>query len=99
MAINIHMASYSLQASSTSVQTPNKLTRGPVRIWTSVAIYWVIGENPVAQAEGCARLAAGQTLELRLPTSCARLAVLAVDTPGSVTVTEVSGGARASCSL
>jgi hypothetical protein len=99
LAINTCMSSYSLQATSQSSHTPNKLTRGPIRIWSAVPIYWVIGENPVAQANGCARLAAGQVLELRLPTSCARLAVLAVNEHGSVTVTEVSGGARASCSL
>lgn len=92
------MASYSLQATSNSTHTPKKLSRGPIRIWTAVSIYWVVGENPQA-GPGCARLAAGQTLELKLPTSCARLAVLAIGEPGAVTVTEVSGGARASCSL
>lgn len=92
------MASYSLQATSESTHTPNKLTRGPVRIWSTVPIYWVVGEHPVARSSGCAMLAAGQVLELKLPTSCARLAVLAVKKPGSVTVTEVPGGASSSCS-
>jgi hypothetical protein len=99
LSINSCMASYNLQASAQSTHTPSKLTRGRVRIWSTVPIYWVIGENPVARSSGCARLSAGQVLELRLPTSCARLAVLAVDKPGSVTVTEVPGGASSSCSL
>ena len=93
------MASYSLQATSESTHTPNKLTKGPVRILATVPIYWVIGEHPIARSNGCAILAAGQVLELKLPTSCARLAVLAVNKHGSVAVTEVPGGASSSCSL
>jgi hypothetical protein len=91
------MSSYSLTATHTNQTTP-KLTRGPVRIWASVPVYWVIGEHPQA-GPGCAKLAAGQSIELRLPTSCGRLAVAAVAESGSVTVTELKGGARASCSL
>lgn len=99
LTINIYMASYSLHATSESTHTPNKLTKGLVRILASVPVYWVVGEHPIARSSGCAILAAGQVLELKLPTGCARLAVLAVNKPGSVTVTELPGGASSSCSL
>jgi hypothetical protein len=92
------MAAYSLSATDVSQQSP-KLKKGKVRIHASVNIYWVVGENPVANSRTCAVLRAGETLELRLPVKCSSIAVLAVDKPGAVTVVEHNGGARSSCSL
>jgi len=91
------MAAYSLTANNVSQQSPN-LAKGPVRIYASVAVYWVVGENPQARSSNCAMLAAGQSIELRLPVKCSRIAVLAVNEPGVVTVSETHGGAKASCS-
>jgi hypothetical protein len=92
------MAAYSLTATNTSQQSP-KLKKGTVRIYASVNIYWVVGENPTANNKNCAVLRAGETLELRLPVKCSSVAVLAVNEPGAVTVVEHNGGARSSCSL
>ena len=90
------MASYSLNANDQSVQTP-RLTKGRVRLSTSVNIYWAFGDNPIA-GPGCAMLPAGQNIELKLPVNCIRLAVMAVSIAGSATIIEIQGGARASCS-
>jgi hypothetical protein len=92
------MAAYSLTATDLSQQSP-KLKKGTVRVYTSVDIYWVVGENPTATADRCAFLRAGSTIELRLPVKCSCIAVLAVREPGAVTVVEANGGARSSCSL
>jgi hypothetical protein len=92
------MAAYSLSATDVSQQSP-KLKKGKVRVHSSVNIYWVVGENPVANSKNCAVLRAGETLELRLPVKCSSIAVLAVNEPGAVTVVEHNGGARSSCSL
>ena len=92
------MAAYSLTATDLSQHSP-KLKKGIVRIYASVSIYWVVGENPTANSKNCAVLRAGETLELRLPVKCSRIAVLAVNEPGAVTVVEHNGGARSSCSL
>lgn len=97
MAINIYMATYSIQANDVSQTTP-VLQKGPIRIHTEVTVYWTVGENPTATNK-CALLMAGQTRDLRLPVKCSRVAVLAVDSPGYVTVSEQSGGASSSCSL
>jgi hypothetical protein len=91
------MAAYSLTATDVSQQSP-KLKKGIIQIYTSVDIYWVIGEDPVATNDCCALLRAGQSIELRLPVKCSRLAVLAVRESGSVTIIEHNGGARSSCS-
>ena len=80
----------------TSTQGP-KLKRGVVKLYTNTAIYWVIGENPVANNRTCALLRAGQSIELRIPVNCSTVAVLAVSEPGYVTVTDLPG-AKASCS-
>lgn len=97
MAINISMASHSISANDVSQSTP-VLQKGPISIHTEVTVYWAVGENPVA-TDRCALLMAGQTRDLRLPVKCSRVAVLAVDGPGYVTVSEQSGGASSSCSL
>lgn len=75
----------------------DKLRKGLTRIHTSSTVYWTIGENPVAN-KNCAVLQAGASITLRIPVNCSKLAVLAVQEPGTVSVTELSGGARASCS-
>ena len=90
------MSAYSLHASSESQQTP-VLKKGIVKIYASVSIYWVVGEKPVATSVKCALLRAGETIELRIPVKCSKIAVLAVNQPGAVTVIEQLGGAKASC--
>jgi len=90
------MPAYSLPATTTSQATPT-LAKGPVRITTTVPIFWAVGENPIASSTGCAMLSAGKDLVLRLPVKCSRIAVLAVKTPGVVTVIEEFGGASSSC--
>jgi hypothetical protein len=92
------MAAYSLTATDVSQQSP-KLKKGVVRLYASVDIYWVVGENPTATASRCALLRAGNTIELRLPVKCSSIAVLAVRDAGAVTIVEHNGGARSSCSL
>lgn len=92
------MSSHSIKSNTDTSTTGAKLKKGLVKITTSTAVFWAIGENPVASRNGCALLPAGETLELQLPVNCSRLAVLAVSEPGSVTIAEVSK-ARASCSL
>jgi len=84
-------------ASSDSQSTP-VLQKGPITIYTEAAVYFVVGENPVAKSSGCALIRAGETVQLRLPVRCSRVAVMAVSTPGTVTITEISGGNSSSCS-
>ena len=91
------MASYNLQANDVSQSTP-KLQRGPVTIRTYVNIYFKVGEEPVADSKTCALLRAGESRTLNLPVKCSRIAVLAVSSPGAVTIEEEIGGAKASCS-
>ena len=91
------MASYSIQANDVSQSTP-VLQKGPISIYAHVAVYYIIGENPVASSKNCGLLMAGQTRDLRLPVKCSRVAVVAVKEPGYVTVSETGGGAKASCS-
>lgn len=92
------MAIYSIDSTTTESIAGPKLRQGKVRIFTTTTIYWSIGENPTADAKRSAVLKAGDTLELNLPVNCSRLAVLAVKESGTVTITELIGGARASCS-
>ena len=89
------MASYNIQANLTSQSTP-KLQRGEIKISAEVSVYFRIGNEPVADSQ-CAFIPAGETRQIRLPTNCLQVAVLAVNKPGSVTVWEVSK-AKASCS-
>jgi len=91
------MASYSINANDVSQSTP-VLQKGPISIHAQVAVYYIVGENPVANNKNCGLLMAGQTRNLRLPVKCSRVAVVAVKEPGYVTVTETGGGAKASCS-
>ena len=93
------MPAYSIQAQTASSQQSPNLAKGPVRIVATVSVYWAVGENPVASRTGCAMLAAGKDLVLRMPVKCSRIAVLAVNNPGVVTVIEEFGGARSSCSF
>lgn len=95
MAINIYMASYNIQANSISQSTP-KLQRGEIKISTEVAVYFRIGNDPIADNR-CAFIPAGESRQIRLPTNCLQVAVQAVSAPGSVSVFEVSK-AKASCS-
>ena len=95
MAINITMASYNILADKVSKSTP-KLQRGEIKITAEVTVYFRIGNDPVADSR-CAFIPAGETRSISLPTNCLQVAVQAVNTPGSVTVWEVSK-AKASCS-
>lgn len=89
------MASYNIQSNKISQSTP-KLQRGEIKITATVSVYFRIGNDPVADNK-CAFIPAGETRQIRLPTNCLQVAVLAVNTPGGVTVSEVSK-VRASCS-
>jgi hypothetical protein len=91
------MASYSLSATNISQQSP-VLKKGVVILYSSVAIYFVVGENPVVDPNKSALLRAGESREMRFPVKCSKIAVQAVSNYGSVTITEASGGVRASCS-
>ena len=92
------MASYSILANTSTSTVGAKMRRGRVRIHATTSVFWSIGENPVASREKCALLRAGETLEIRMPVNCSRLAVLAASESGTVVVTEVAG-ARSSCSF
>jgi hypothetical protein len=89
------MASYNIQANQVSQLTP-KLQRGEIKIIASVAVYFRIGNLPVADNK-CAFISAGTERQIRLPTNCLQVAVQAVNTPGSVTIVEINK-TRASCS-
>ena len=95
MAINIHMASYNIQASQHSQSTP-KLQRGEIKIIADVSVYFRIGNDPIADNR-CAFIPAGESRQIRLPTNCLQVAVQAVNQQGSVTIVEVSK-TKASCS-
>ena len=90
------MASYSLTATNTSQQSP-VLKKGVIILYSSVSIYFVVGENPVVDPGKCALLRAGESRELRFPVKCSRFAVQAVDQHGAVTITEKASGVKASC--
>jgi hypothetical protein len=90
------MASYSIQATSVSQQTP-VLRKGPISIYASVAAYFVVGENPTVTPGKCALIPAGETRELNLPVKCSKIAILAVNEQGTVSIVERSAGVKASC--
>ena len=90
------MSAYSLSATNVSQQSP-VLRKGIVRLYSSVAIYFMVGENPVIDITKCALLRAGETREMRFPVKCSKIAVQAVNTEGFVTITEQNGGVKASC--
>jgi hypothetical protein len=91
------MATYSLQATDVSQTTP-VLRKGPVTLHAGVSVYFKIASDPVADKETCALLMAGQSRTVNLPVKCLKIAVLAVNGPGSVNIVEESGGASSSCS-
>jgi len=90
------MSTYTLFASDVS-QTSPKLKKGLIRIFSSTAVYWAIGENPTARSTGSALLRGGDSIELKLPVKCSSLSVLAVNEPGTVSILEL-GVTRPSCS-
>lgn len=89
------MASYNIQANNVSQSTP-KLQRGEIKIISTVAIYFRIGNNPQADSK-CAFIPAGESRQIRLPTNCLQAAVMAINKPGSVTIVEVNK-TKSSCS-
>ena len=91
------MHTYIINADNTSQSSP-VLKKGKIKLYTNVTVYWTIGENPVANKNNCAVLSAGESRELNLPVKCSKVAIMAADKAGIFTVTEVQGGARASCS-
>ena len=98
MTINTTMTMYSIVADHQSQQTP-VLKKGPITISSTVNVYFMIGSDAVANREKCAIIRAGESRRINLPTRCLRLAVLAVNEPGVVSVTEESEGVRARCSI
>jgi hypothetical protein len=90
------MASYSLTATNTSQQSP-VLKKGVIILYSSVSIYFVVGENPIVDPNTCAVLRAGESRTMRFPVKCSRIAVQAVGASGAVTITEQAGGVKASC--
>ena len=90
------MSAYSFTATLENQQTP-VLKKGVVTISTTVAIYWVVGENPLVDKNKCALLRAGSIQQLRIPVKCSKIGFLAVNEPGAVTIIEQLGGASASC--
>lgn len=91
------MPTYIINADNTSQSSP-VLKKGKIKLYTDVTVYWAIGEKPIANKINCAVLAAGESRELNLPVKCSKVAIMAADKAGIFTVTEVQGGARASCS-
>ena len=91
------MTTYTIQANSQESQATPVLQRGEIILQTTVPIFYMIAEWPVATSEKCAVLRAGETLKITLQTRCNRLAVLAVNNTGTVTVTEKLVKTRASC--
>jgi len=91
------MASYSIQANDVSQSTP-VLRKGPVTLHAGVSVYFKIASDPTADSRSCALLLAGQSRTINLPVKCLKIAVLAVDTHGSISIVEESGGASSSCS-
>ena len=91
------MASYSIQANDVSQTTP-VLRKGPVTLHAGVNVYFKIASDPTADSQSCALLLAGQSRTINLPVKCLKIAVLAVDTRGAISIIEESGGASSSCS-
>jgi len=91
------MSAHTITTNTSSSTQGLKLRKGWVKIYASTSVYWTVGENPVASADKCAMLRAGETIELKIPVNCSKLAVLAVNESGYVSVTDFPG-AKASCS-
>ena len=90
------MSAYSFTATNVSQQSP-VLRKGIVRLYSSVSVYFMVGENPIVDPTKCALLRAGESREKRFPVKCSKIAVQAVAAHGPVTITEQNGGAKASC--
>ena len=85
------MASYSIPVNNlTSSTTPNTLPKSTVQVIATVPVYYMVGSDPTATST-CAVLPANQTLSLRLPVKCVKIAVLAVKDPGYVSIVEING--------
>jgi len=92
------MASYSIPVNnSTSTTTATTLPRSTVQVFANVPVYYTVGSDTPVATDRCAVIAANQTLTLRLPVKCLRIAFLAVDAPGFATIVEING-TKASCS-
>jgi hypothetical protein len=92
------MASYSIPVNNlTSTTTDGTLPRSTVKVTATVPVYYTVGSDTPTATNRCAVIAAGQTLTLRLPVKCLRIAFLAVNAPGLATIVEVNG-TKASCS-
>jgi hypothetical protein len=86
------MASYSIPVNKTSSNTTDTtLPRSTVQLVSTVPVYYKIGSDwPIATAD-CALLPANKPITLRLPVKCLRVAALAVNDPGCVTIVEIKG--------
>ena len=92
------MASYSVPVNnSTSTTTDSTLPRSTVKVSATVPVYYTVGSDTPVATNRCAVISAGQTLTLRLPVKCLRIAFLAVNAPGLATIVEING-TKASCS-
>lgn len=90
------MSSYIVHAIKGSSTRSPKVARGEIRISTTAPIYFTIGSEPTADRK-CALLLPGTSKQIRIPTSCLSVAVMAVDQFGSVSIHEITGN-KASCS-
>jgi hypothetical protein len=91
------MASYSIPVNNTtSTTTDTTLPKSTVQVTATVPVYYVVGSDTPQATTSCALLPANKPLTLRLPVKCLKIAVLAVDTPGYVTIVEING-TKASC--
>ena len=93
------MTTYTIQATKEESECTPVLQRGDIVIHATVPVYYMVAQWPVAEAGKCAFIRAGESLRLTLKTRCNRVAIRAVNEPGSVSITEKSGGARSSCSV
>jgi hypothetical protein len=85
------MSSYSIPVNnSTSNTTDSTLPKSTVQVIANVPVYYIVGSDPTA-TPACAVLPANQTLTLRLPVKCLKIAVLAVKDPGYVSIVEING--------
>jgi len=90
------MASYSVYAKLDESQTSPILVRGEIRISADVTVYYRIGENPIADSR-CAVIRAGQSITTTLPSCGLKIAFLATNNSGHVSIVQVNK-TKASCS-
>lgn len=91
------MKSFTISANKTNQQS-EALPKGQIRIRSTVPVYYRIGSDPIVDKLNSAIIKPNTDVEIRIPVKCLKLAVVAVQDSGTVTVTEMTGGARASCS-